>query len=79
MSNIKNRLIKLEETQAAQTKQVSYVSSEETRQWLNDLIQSINDGTHISKPWVIRPAPSNAGPATTFTYNLLNRITEQQE
>ena len=78
--NVKNRLIKLEENRTAKSRQrVTHVNSEETRQWLNDTVQSINDGTHIPTPWIIRPVPPGTGPTGMYLHNILNRIAENEQ
>ncbi len=80
MSRLKTRLVKLEVNEKTKAKQqVTFESSEETRQWLENTIQSINEGTHISTPWIIRPIPSGSGSTGTFLHNTLNRIAENEQ
>lgn len=80
MSRLKTRLVKLEvneKTKAGQ--QVKLELSEEERLWLENTIQSINEGTHISTPWIIRPVPPGTEPTGTFLHNTLNRIAENEQ
>jgi hypothetical protein len=76
---VKARLVRIEKSRAATAKQTPPVNSEETRQWLNGLIQSINDGTHIPTPWIIRPVPPGTGPTGMYLHNILNRIAENEQ
>ncbi len=77
MSNLKNRILKIEQSKAGQ--QVAYVDSEKTRQWLNDLIQSINDGTHIPDPTPRKPLPPDASPTAIWLDEMLNEIDKRHE
>ena len=75
MSNLKSRLLRLEESRAAQTGQQVAYDSEETRQWLNDIIQSINDGTYIPEPKTPRkPLPPDASPTAIWLDEILNEM-----
>lgn len=77
---LQNRVSRLEETLAAQARQATYETSEENGQWLDDVIRSLNEGTHTgsAEPWIIRPAPPDAGPATRYLHNLMNKIAENE-
>jgi hypothetical protein len=65
----------------ATAKQMPHVTSEETRQWINDLIQkSINDGSYVAEPKKPRePLPPDAGHSTRFTRELLERMERRDE
>ena len=72
--SIKTRLSKLEENHAAKARQKVIYDKPVFSQWLKDLIQSINDGTHVSTPWIIRPVPPCTGLSGTYLHDLLNRL-----
>ena len=77
---LQNRVSRLEALHEAQARQATYESREKNGQWLDDVIRSLNEGTHTgsAEPWIIRPAPPDAGPATQYLHNLMNRITENE-
>lgn len=76
--NVKSRLIKLEENHTAKSRQrVTHVNSEETRQWLNDIVQSINDRTYIPQPRKLL-AP-DAGFTTRWLHEILERLELENE
>jgi hypothetical protein len=77
---LQNRVSRLEAVLAAQVRQATYETSEETGQRLDEVIRSLNEGTHTggAEPWIIRPAPPDAGPATRYLHNLINRIAENE-
>jgi len=78
MSNLKSRLIKLEESRTAKAGQpMPHVNSEETRQWLNDTVQSINDGTYIPQPR--KPLAPDAGFTTRWLHEILERLESENE
>jgi len=70
MSNFKNRLTRLENS-IVKTRQVT-MSREEIWQWIDDTVQSINDGTYVPTP--IEPLPPNASPAKIWLNNILNEM-----
>jgi hypothetical protein len=72
MSSLKNRVLKIEQSRDA-LEPMPPVNSEETRQWLNDTVQSINDGTYIPQPR--KPLPPDA----SFTKRWLHEILEGLE
>ena len=62
--SIKTRLIKLEQSFAVKAEQpLPFESSEESRQWLHDVIQSINEGT-CAPPLPAPRKSSGNSPAT---------------
>jgi hypothetical protein len=81
MSNLKSRLIKLEESRTAKAgQQVTHVNSEETRQWLKDTVKSINDGTYVAEPKKPRePLPPHASFTKRWLYETLERLESENE
>jgi hypothetical protein len=86
---LQNRVRRLEEIHTAQAKQqVTYQSSEEARQWLNDSIQRHNErrrlidediieDTYTSKPRM--PLPPDASPTKVWLDDILNEMEMRHE
>jgi hypothetical protein len=75
--SIKARLVKIEKSRAATAKPMPHVNSEEPRQWLDGVIQSINEGTHIPEPR--EPLPPDAGFSTRWIHEILERLESENE
>ncbi len=76
--NLKARIAKLEEIQAQQRPKPTAESEEASRKLLNDLIRSINEGTHKRVSTELKPPPPpDAGPSTLFTYNILRKLSSE--
>jgi hypothetical protein len=87
--NIKTRLIKLEQSFAVKAKQpLPFESREESRQWLHDAIQRINERRRLIDEGIIEntytPQPKtpllpHASPAKIWLDNILNEIEIRHE
>jgi len=86
---LQNRVSRLEEIHVSQAKQpVTNQSSEETRQWLNKAIQSINERGRSIDAGIIEdtytpqprsPLPLNASPTKIWLDDILNEMEMQHE
>ena len=86
---LQNRVSRLEEIHAAQAKQqVTYQSSEESRQWLNDTIQRINERRRLIDAGIIEdtytpkprmPLPPDASPTNLWLDDIFNEMEMRHE
>jgi len=86
---LQTRVSRLEEIHAAQAKQqVTYQSSEESRQWLDNAIQRINERRRLIDEGIIEdtytpqprpPLPPDASPTKIWLADILNKMEMRHE